>query len=185
MSITVDLTLDAGERDQLAGILGCTAAQLDNRFVPYVRAAADEYARMFLGQRVFTRGSDMREYRLFLLMRDVFSGIPDEQKVCDLFQTTETQSRSLIRSVMSKYQYELRAVMNDSLKAAVEGAVPDGDDLRLTVRSDNIIDALNRLVESLGGTLAPIERKRGTVSSYVLRQGTAAALRKHFKIKST
>jgi hypothetical protein len=53
MTITVDLALGAKERDQLAGILGCTPNQLDTKFAPYVHAAADEYARMFLGQRVF------------------------------------------------------------------------------------------------------------------------------------
>lgn len=62
---------------------------------------------MFIGQRVFTRGRDIQEYRLFLLIRGPFGNtIPDDQMVCDLFQTT-TQSRALVRSVMSKYQYEL------------------------------------------------------------------------------
>src|SRR5437870_118915 len=99
------VSLSTEERAQLAGILGCKDAELDATFAPFARAAAEEYARMFLGQRVFTRGSDLREYRLLLLMRDVFKRIPDDQEVSNLFQTTSSQCRSVIRSVISKYQY--------------------------------------------------------------------------------
>jgi len=37
---------------------------------------------MFIGQQVFTRGADIREYRLFLLIEQPFDAhIPDEQRV--------------------------------------------------------------------------------------------------------
>ena len=109
MAITVDLPLNAEEKAQLAGILRCDPDALDAVLAPYAAAALEEYARMFIGQRVFTRGSDIHEYRLFLLIKQPLEGrIPDEQQVSDLFQTTATQSRSLIRSVLAKYQYELQ-----------------------------------------------------------------------------
>jgi hypothetical protein len=78
----------AADIAMLAEILGSSPDQVEDKLAPYVSAAATEYIEMFLGRRVFTRGQDIREYRLFLLMRGVFGRLPDEQEVSDLFQTT-------------------------------------------------------------------------------------------------
>src|SRR5438067_13674113 len=98
MKVEVEIKLNQSESKQLAGIIGVKANELDKGFEAFARAAVQEYAEMFLGKKVFTRGSDMREFRLFLLIRNAFGNkIPDEQKVCDLFQCSTTQARSLIR----------------------------------------------------------------------------------------
>jgi hypothetical protein len=157
--ISIELKLSSDERAQLAGILKCDLAELDSKLEAYGRSALEEYARMFIGQRVFTRGSDIREYRLFLLVKEPFgSQIPDEQLVSDLFQTTATQSRSLIRSVMSKYQYELQDAIDASLKQTVERAEPEEDDWTVTVNSENIVESLNRVIGSRisVATLVPV-----------------------------
>lgn len=127
---------------------------------------------MFLGQKVFTRGSDMHEYRLSLLIRKAFNNeIPDEQVVCNLFQTTANQSRSLIRSVMSKYQYDLHSAIEQTLRNELENAEQEDDegDWILTTNSANVIEALNRRLASIDGSLPQISKQRGSVSSYVIR----------------
>lgn len=182
MPISFESPASAGDREKLAEILQCYPDKLEEVLQPYARAAATEYVEMFLGQKVFTRGSDIREYRLFLLMREVFKRLPTEQEVSDLFQTTETQSRGLIRSVMSKYQYELTDVLNKSMKDALEDAAQDrgadeGDDWYITVSSEYIVEALNRLVAQRDGTLTRIVLRKGTASSYVIRPSTRAELR--------
>ncbi len=94
MSVIVELNLNTTERAQLARILGCGEAELDDKLGSYATAALEEYLRMFLGQRVFTRGSDIVEYRLLLLTKEAFQGrLPDEQRVCALFQRSVTGSR--------------------------------------------------------------------------------------------
>lgn len=184
MAITVELGLADAERNQLAGILRVDPADLDDALTPFAGAAVEEYARMFIGQRVFTRGSDIREYRLFLLIKTAFENrIPDEQRVSDLFQTTASQSRSLIRSVMSKFQYELQEAIDASLRTAVEEAVRDADDWAVTVPSENIVEALNRVIGAIDGSLPQIEKKRGTVASYVLRQSSCERLRDRFGLE--
>lgn len=173
MPITIELGLADEERNQLAGILKCSPGELDATLEPYARAALEEYGRMFIGQRVFTRGADIQVYRLFLLIKGPFDNqIPDEQIVSDLFQTTANQSRSLIRSVMSKYQYELQDAINATLKHAVEQAEAEGDDWTVTVNSENIVESLNRVIGSIDGSLPQIEKKRSTVSSYVLKRSS-------------
>lgn len=177
MAITIELALSADEKAQLAGILHCQPDQVDDVLTPYARAAVEEYTRMFIGQRVFTRGADMHLYRLFLLIKEPFQNkIPDEQRVSDLFQTTASQSRSLIRSVMSKYQYELQEAINATLKQTVEDAEVEGDDWTVTINSENIVEVLNRVIGSIDGSLPQIEKKRGTVSNYVVRRSSYTRL---------
>ena len=183
MAITIELPLSDEEKTQLAGILRCQVSELDAVLASYATAALEEYTRMFIGQRVFTRGADIQEHRLFLLIKEPFENqIPDEQRVSNLFQTTATQSRSLIRSVMSKYQYELQDAINSSLTSTVQDAEPEGDDWTVTVNSENIVESLNRVIGSIDGSLPQIEKKRGTVSNYVLRRSSYMRLCERFGI---
>jgi hypothetical protein len=183
MPVTTTLGLADGERAQLAGILECSESELDATLSTYAHAALEEYARMFIGQRVFTRGSDIREYRLFLLIKTAFGNeLPDEQRVCSLFQTTITQSRSLIRSVMSKYQYELQDAIDETLKSEVAGATRDGDDWVVIVHSENIVEALNRVIGTIDGSLPQIEKKRGTVAGYVMKPSAYLRLCQHYSL---
>jgi hypothetical protein len=183
MAIDAELVLSEDEQVQLAGILKCNPDELESGLAPYATAALEEFARMFIGQRVYTRGSDIREFRLFLLIKGPFNNeIPDEQRVSDLFQTTASQSRSLIRSVMSKFQYELQEAIDASLKKTVEAAQRDGDDWTVTVSSENIVESLNRVIGSIDGSLPQIEKKRGTVSSYVMKQSSYARLCERYEL---
>jgi hypothetical protein len=181
MAISIDLPLTDDEKTKLAGILRCATAELDDVLRPYAAAALEEYARTMVGQRVFTRGAHIQEYRLFLLIKGPFENqIPDEQRVSDLFQTTATQSRSLIRSVMSKYQYELGDAINTSLRSAVADAEPEADDWTVTINSENIVEFLNRVIGGIDGSLPQIEKKRGTVSNYIVRRSSYIKLCENF-----
>lgn len=171
MPVDLGMLSDA-ERAQLAGTLGVDPAQLTTHLEAHAKAAIEEYVRMYLGQRVYTRGSDIREYRLLLLIRNALGGrIPSEAEVSRLFQTTESQSRSLIRSVMSKFQYELRDEIVQTLKEALNGAKRENEesDYEVVIDSDNIVDELNRRIQAIDGTLPAIQKKRGTASTYVLK----------------
>ena len=170
------MILTDDERRQLAATFGVDQARLDEELAKYRVAAEEEFLRMILGQRVFTRGQDIREYRLFLLIVHAFDHrLPTEQQISALFQTTTTQSRSLLRAVMSKFQYELDDTIRATLAQALEGSqenpnVPGGR--LLTVDSENVIEALNRRVASLDGSLPQVAKLRGTVSTYEIAPAT-------------
>ena len=68
MDITCRINLSDNEINQLSGILRCEIDDLDNELSKYGNAALEEYIRLFLGQKVFTRGSDFREYRLCFII---------------------------------------------------------------------------------------------------------------------
>jgi hypothetical protein len=143
----------------------------------YADAAAEEYIRMILGQRVFTRGQDIREYRLYLLVKHVFAGkLPTEQQICSLFQTTTTQSRALLRAVMSKYQYELQEAIYDTLRegqrvvVVIRGLLDEGQRRSgsgpgrsdTTVNSPDLGAELQRLAVSFQGVDGDVHGERGS-----------------------
>ena len=159
------MLLNQAERRQLAATFGVAEPDVDSALSKYREAAEEEYLRMILGQRVFTRGQDMREYRLFLLIIHVFGRrLPSEGMISGLFQTTATQSKSLLRAVMSKYQYELQQSIDETLAQLLgdSQADPNTKGARwLTVDSENIIEALNRKVAAINGSLPQISKLKG------------------------
>jgi hypothetical protein len=187
MEVTADLELSPEEQNQLALILGCEVADLALMLGPYASAALKEHVSMFLGQSVFTRGSDLLEYRLLLLIQYALNGrIPDEQAVCNLFQVTSSGSRSLIRAVMSKYQYQLRTAIEDTVKRLIESAKLDTTDLSVTVavHNLNLVDELNRALAELDTNLPPVQKKRGSVSTFELQRSSYEKLCTKFDLQA-
>jgi len=185
VKIEVDIPLNADESKQLAGILGVKVGDLGKALQPFAKSATDEYVRMFLGQRVFTRGRDALEFRLFLLIRGAFRNkIPDEKHVCALFQCSPTQARSLIRAVMAKYQYDLSEAIHDTLTETVGQISRDNEDkLSVTINSENLVDALNIALASIDGSLPQVSKKKGTVSTYEVKESSYEKLCERFEVK--
>ena len=142
---------------------------------------------MILGQKVFTRGSDIQEYRLFLLVKHAFgNSIPDEQKISDLFQTTTSQSGGLVRSVMSKYQYELNSAIESTCISVLKSIARSADGLLVAViPSPNWVEKLNREIAGIDGSLPQIIKKRGAVSTYVFERSSYRNLCERFGVEPT
>ncbi len=188
MEITAKLELSGDDKKELSRILGCSEEQLPASLKPHAAAAMAEYVSMFLGQKVFSRGSDIREWRLYLLIKHAFSSrIPDEQEVCRLFQTTTSGSRSLLRSVMSKYQYLLKDEIEGTLKDLLDRVeIADGaEEVTIAVHNLNLVDELNRELAELDSSLPPVEKKRGSVSTYRIQPSSYLKLCKRFGIHPT
>ncbi len=180
MDVTAQITLTDSEKSELAAILNCTEAELPAQLRDYASAALAEYVSMILGQKVFRRGSDLLEYRLFLLITKAFGNkIPNEQDVCRIFQATASESRSLIRSVMSKFQYQIKTAIMASMNQVVNAATSqeEGAPYTVTIASRNLVDSLNVLLAERDGSLQPVLKKRGSVSDYQISPASYEALR--------
>jgi hypothetical protein len=169
LNITTTIQLSPADEAEIAAILGCQPAQLNAKLNEYMTASTKEYLSMIRGQKVFKRGSDMLEYRLFLLIESAFNGeIPNERTVSSLFQTTLTESRSLIRAVTSKYQYQLRTYIDATIRTCLgaAGRQNPGDPYSVVINSQNIVDELNKVLADIDGNLASIAKRKGSVSTY-------------------
>lgn len=186
MQITTNLTLTAAEEAEISAILGCNAADLNDRLNSCLGASINEYLAMFRGQRVFKRGSDMLEYRLLLLIETAFNGvIPDERTVSSLFQTTLTESRSLIRSVISKYQYQLKSHVERTLSSSLIAANRQNNtqDYTVVINSQNVVDELNKSLADIDGSLSPVIKKKGSVSTYEISPSSYNRLCAKFNVQ--
>jgi hypothetical protein len=180
MDITTTVPLTKPEINDLANILNCAPDGLSEILSKYAAAAMREYLSMFAGQKVFKRGSDILEYRLFLMVEEAFGNlIPDENLVSSLFQTTTTESRSLIRAIMSKYQYQLKVAIECSLQQIIRNAhqASPGDPYTVVINSQNLVDELNVMLSQIDGSLPLVSRERGSVSTYVIQVSSYKALK--------
>lgn len=185
MDVTATINISEQDQEELAQILGCDRANLEEELQKYASAAIQEYVSMFLGQKVFKRGTDILEYRLFLLIEEAFENkVPDEQDVCKLFQSTSTESRSLIRSVISKYQYQLKTALDRTIKAILNNATRENEHnpYTVTINSQNVVEELNRQLASIDGSLTPVTKKRGSVSIYEIKPSSYARLCEKFEV---
>jgi len=169
MQITATLNLNNKEEQELADIIGCDKSELATALSPYASAALEEYVTMFLGQESFNSGPDWLKYRLFLLILYVFKGrIPDEQAVYKLLKKTSTSNRSLIRAVISKYHNRLKTGIDETIETLLNNVeVSEGKDTYLiSVHNLILVEELNRELAEIDTNLPPVQKKRGSVSTY-------------------
>lgn len=181
MNIQTMLKLDKQEEKILREILQCQDdAEFAERLNTVAAAAVEEYCRMILGQKIFNRATDLREYRLLLLIKTLYHNtIPNEQAVSALFQTTPAESKTLIRSTTSKYKYELKEAVAETLKDIIAEAEPaDEKDNkhRVVIKSATQVDELNRILLLKDGTLPKIKKDAGSVSQYIIEASSYEAL---------
>lgn len=182
MIITNTLALSAPDETEIAAILGCPVIDLPNKLNEIASASLKEYLTMIRGQKVFKRGSDMLEYRLFLLIESAFGGeIPNESTVSSLFQTTITESRALIRAVISKYQYQLRPHIDATIKKVLNASnrANPGDAYSVVINNQNVVDELNKELAEIDGNLASVAKRRGSVSTYEIAASSYSKLCAH------
>jgi hypothetical protein len=182
MQISFELELRDDERSRIASILDCSIEELEQGLADYGAAALREYINMFLGSWTASRISDFHEYRLLALIQEVFEGdIPDEDVVVRHFSMTPSQARGLIRSVLSKHQYELSEPLRAALSAAVSNCDQQGenDTYEVVINNTTVVEELNRLLGSIDGRLPGIRKKRGSVSVYQVNVSSYEELCNH------
>ena len=174
------MNLTDDEKSQLEATLGCSSAGLGTTLDRYAEAAREEYVRMVLGQRVFTRGQDLLEYRLLLLIQHVFGGqLPSEQQISAVFQTTVSQSRTLLRSILAKYRYELGQATAATIRTLLASARMDPDDSDvaddekktrlLTINNANVVEEMNRRIVSIDPSLPPLVKQPRTGAVFKIK----------------
>ena len=121
---------------------------LEGKESGFARAAVQEYWDMISGEKVFSRASDIREYRLLLLIENVFNGMPGEAIVSNLFQLKRSEARTLMKNVDAKYRRRLLETKKTSLRNIIDGidTKKKTSDYDFICDSSCLIDSLNDLV---------------------------------------
>ena len=174
------------EREKLYDLLEATNdADFADSLNRIILAGLDEYKSMFLGMGLPSRADEIRQHRLFYLIKRYFiNRLPSEAEVSSMFQLTQSQSRSLIRSVMARFRYELEDEIRNTLVEHVRRAELNNDmqEYRVVIHSDNVLDELNRIIGSIAPNLDQIKKVRNTSRTYAISEDSYDALINHFQI---
>jgi hypothetical protein len=184
MKITFDYVMEKEEEDLLIKTLGCTSSDLAATLGLHARSALGEYVECYLGRKALTRGTDILEHRLVLLIQHAFENrIPGESKVSQLFQTTPAASRTLIRNVLAKYRNQLEMASTGSVKSVLESATwPGGGSTSYQVNAaPNLVELLNQRLTMEDAKLKPISRTADSAGVFDIDRYTYDKLCAAFK----
>jgi hypothetical protein len=74
---------------------------------------------------------------------------------------------------MAKYQYDLSEAIGATLTDTVRQITWDEDEkLSVIINSENLVDALNVALASIDGSLPQVSKKKGTVSTYDVKESS-------------
>jgi hypothetical protein len=179
--VEIDVSLSENEEALLKEVFECNDEEFKEFLQRLIQASSEEITKMVLGQKVFTRGRDMQVFRLSVLIRYFFDNeIPDEQQVSALFQLSITESRSLIKACMSKYQYELQHALVNTIYQTLGSCDKTTTPFKLAVKADYIREAIDRLIGQSNHSLPRLKKSRYTVAEYELLESSYNALRAVF-----
>jgi hypothetical protein len=172
MRVTFEIEISDPDQDALSAALGVPKKSLNAGLTGHATAALHEYIECYLGRRAFSRGSDILEHRLSLLVCHAFGNdIPDDAVVSRLFQTTPSASRTLIRNALSKYRYQLAAAANRSGKSLLEKVTWEGNSAyHAKAAAANLIEVLNQRLLAADSTLTPVTRLTDSGGAYAINK---------------
>lgn len=89
MKIQLEIEIADDDVPDLTTAIDSKKESFAGDFQGHAQAAVDEYIAMYLARDTPVSGSDIRQLRLALLAERVFTdGLPDEERVAELFQLT-------------------------------------------------------------------------------------------------
>lgn len=192
MEITIDLTDEFFDEDEWTRLQDFfdknEKDNLSEDFEKIILAALCEYKEMFVGRGFPTRADEIRQYRLFYLIKHYFGELPSESDVSAMFQETQSRSRSLIRLVLTKFRYDLKNEIDTALiMTLIDAKLKEGETpaYHVTIESDIIVEELNRLINKNAPKCLIVRRISGTGRNYSISEDSFKRLLKHYEDYST
>ena len=127
-----------------------------------------------VGRGFPSRADEIRQYRLFFLIKHYFGRIPTESEVSSMFQETQSRSKSLIRLVLTRFHYDLKGEIDNALKEAICAARHNNSEnnpaYHVTIQSDIIVEELNRTISKKAPKCLLVKKIPGTGRSYSISE---------------
>jgi len=190
MPIQLEIPDDFLEKDEEENLKILFGVKTDESFAKalnkIILAALDEYRDMFLGMGLPSRANEIREFRLYHLIKRFFDGrIPDELEVSSMFQLPESRSKSLILYVLTRFRYNLEEEIFNTLRMIITEAevIDDGREYRVFIQSANMIDELNRIIARSGVRYRTLTKIRNEPNLYSIAPDSYKIICRYLGIK--
>lgn len=189
MSIQIEIPdefFTPDEKEKLYALLRLAdEAAFADALARITHAAIDEYRHMFLGIGLPSRANEIREYRLYHLIKRYFqTRIPDELEVASMFQLPISRSKNLILNVLARFRYDLEEEILNTLRSIILDAenIDDGREYRVYISSANMVDELNRIISRSGRRFRPLVRVRNEPNFYSIAPDSYTLIRQQLGI---
>lgn len=186
MPLTIEIPDGFFEDDEvrkLQKLFGTTDEEQFNLAISrVVKAALREYRDMFLGQGLPARSNEIREFRLFYLIKEFYeNSIPSELEVARLFQLPASRSKTLLLYVLTRFRYQLEPQILNTLQNVIQAAqvFNDGQEYRVIIDSGNIVDELDRIIAQEGAVYPRLDKVRNEANTYRIYPDSYNILRKN------
>lgn len=190
MEITIDLSNEFFDEEEWTRLKDfferAEIEDLKEDLEKIIPAALSEYKEMFVGRGFPSRADEIRQYRLFYLIKHYFGGLPSESEVSAMFQETQSRSKGLIRLVITRFRYDLKEEIDNALiKTLCAAKLKDDEDnpaYHVTIQSDIIVEELNRLINKKAPKCLVVKRISGTGRNYTISEDSYQRLMDHYEM---
>lgn len=184
--VELDDIFDDDEIRKLKKVIGLNESDDPSEtLLNITNAALNEYKQMLLGMGLPSRADEILQYRLYYLIKHYFRDtIPTESQVSSMFQLTPQKSRSLIRNVTTRFKYDLENELDNTLKETISSAewVNQENEFHIVIKSNNVIEQLNRIIASLAPDLDLIRKVRFQAGIYLVSDDSFMLLCQEFGV---
>jgi len=178
--VELDDIFDEDEIKKLKKVIGLKESDdPTDAFINVTNAALSEYKQMLLGMGLPSRADEILQYRLYYLIKHYFKEkMPTEPQVSSMFQLTPQKSRSIIRSVITRFRFDLENEVENTLKTTVSKAKwnEQKEEFHIVIRSYNIVDQLNRIIENEAPDLDPVRKVQVQARTYRISEDSCIVL---------
>ncbi len=172
MKIEINIDLGDEQKKRLKSIFSFVENYVEKDILESIlKSAKEEYLSQFLDDGNKSSVGEIRQQRLFLLVKHVFNGtIPSEVEVASIFKIPLSSAKTLIKNMKSRYQFEIevyfKETIKDILKQINEDEI-DGDEYyKFNIRSSYMLSEMNQIIELKDQNCEKIKRFNSISSFY-------------------
>lgn len=137
-----------------------------------------EYLSMLTEGGMPSRADETKQNRLLYLILFYFQNtLPTESQISTIFQLTQSQSKTLLKNVVSKYRHKIEKILNATMSQVIEQAEFYEGRYLVVIQSDIVRDELDMLITQNEPTYKPITKKRGSAGQYEISKDSYNLLR--------
>lgn len=178
MSITIEIPeniLSVEECKTIIACLGLKETKGPNEVIAKIGLCALlEYKKMFLESGLPTKADEVRQERLFFLIKGIYiESLPTEQQVSTIFQLSTSRSKSLLRNTIASYRNQLRNQIVESVRIVLSDSKQDDNgNYQIAIKSDTIKEEINSFLMQNKPTLQKLTATRGSAGLFTCAEDT-------------
>lgn len=138
------------------------------------KCAILEYKSQFLNDGSINTISEIRQQKLFLMVKHVFDGlIPSEVEVASIFKIPRSTASTLIKNMRSRYHFDIEQYLKGTIRTILQNNHVFNDETgyyRLEVRSSYMIKEMNEILELRNRNCEKIKRHNPDSSFYKINE---------------